>query len=76
VFRKGHRLAEESLQKMIRSKQGVSSWNKGISQTEAVKQKISKTLKGRELSFETRKRMSEAQRARQTFLREQRVGSV
>ena len=64
-FHKGKHLSKETIEKMIKSRKGKPSWNKGIPCSEDVKQKISKKLKGYKHTEESKKKRSEALKGRE-----------
>lgn len=68
--RKGISHTEESKRKMSESKKGKQTWNKGLKgiYSEETKHKISLASRGRNVSLETRKKMSEAHKGNKCHL--------
>lgn len=64
LHKKGSRMSDEQKSKLSASHKGKKPWNMGISCPEDTRCKISNTLKGRPLSEETRRKMSESRRGR------------
>lgn len=64
----GKEVSEETRKKMSKAQKGKIPWNKGVSLSEEMKQKLLKSHLGKKLSEETRMKMSAARKGRKPML--------